>query len=74
MGAHLLLPLALGIPCWLAGCGDGDSASRPASIDKVQQQQVQQHLGAGYREQLIAEAKKQAEAKAQAKKAGKTSP
>jgi hypothetical protein len=73
MGAQVFLLLALGIPCGVAGCGDADSASKPAPIDKAQQQKVQQYLG-GYKEQLIAEAKKQAEAKAQAKKAGKTSP
>jgi hypothetical protein len=73
MGAYLLFMLALGIPCGLVGCGDGDSASKPAPLDKAQQQKVQQYLG-GYKQQLIAEAKKQAEAKAQAKKAGKTPP
>jgi hypothetical protein len=72
MGAYLLFLLALGSPCWVVGCGEGDS-SKPAPINKEQQQKVQQYLG-GYKEQLIAEAKKQAEAKAQAKKAGKTSP
>jgi hypothetical protein len=77
--AHLLFILALGIPCFLIGCGDADSGSKPTTISKEQQQQVQQHLG-GYRQQLIDEAKKQAQAKAQEKaqakanKAGQKSP
>jgi hypothetical protein len=57
----------------VVGCGDGDS-SKPAPLAKEQQQKVQQYLG-GYKEQLIAQSKKQqAQAKAQAKQAGKTSP
>jgi hypothetical protein len=75
MGAPLLLMLALGIPCLVAGCGDGESGSKPAPIDPALQKKVQQHLG-GYREQLIAEAKSQAQAKAKAKAndAGKKTP
>jgi hypothetical protein len=75
MRAHLLLMLALGIPWWVAGCGLGESGSKPAPIPEEQQKKVQQYLG-GYREQLIAEAKKQAQAKAKAKAdhAGKKSP
>ncbi len=69
----LLLGVAAGIAGLVAGCGDGDS-SKPASINVEQQKQVQQHLGKGYRDQLIAEAKSQAEAKAKANNAKKKSP
>jgi hypothetical protein len=63
MGAPLFLVLALITPCLVAGCG-GDS-SKPAPVDAEQAKKVQQHLG-GYREQLIAEAKSQAQAKTKA--------
>jgi hypothetical protein len=75
VGAHPLFFLALGIPWLMIGCGDAESGSKPTTISKEQQALVQQHLG-GYKEQLIAEAKKQAQAKAQAKaaKPGQKSP
>ena len=50
----LLLGVAAGIAGLVAGCGDGDS-SKPASIDVEQQKKVQQYMGKGYRDQLIAE-------------------
>jgi hypothetical protein len=72
IGAHLLLTLALSIPCLVVGCG-GEGSSKPAPVDGAQEQKVQQYFG-GYKQQLIAEAKKQAVAKAQAKNAEAKSP
>ena len=69
MGAHLLLMLALGIPCLVVGCGGGDG-SKPAPVDAAQAKKVQKYM-ANYREQIIAELTK---AKAKAKAAGKKSP
>jgi hypothetical protein len=69
MGAHLLLMLAFGIPCSVVGCSAGDS--KPAPTTEAQGKQIQQHF-AGYREQLISEAKSQAKAKAN--NSGKKSP
>jgi hypothetical protein len=66
MRTHLLLVLGLIALCWAAGCG-GDT-STPAQVDAAQAKKVQQALGRGYRDQLIAEAKKQAEAKKAAEK------
>jgi hypothetical protein len=70
-GAPLLLVLAIGFPCLVVGCGG--SGSGPAPTDAEQGQKIQQHFG-GYREQLIAEAKKHAKAEAEAKAAGKKTP
>jgi hypothetical protein len=69
-GCRFLLVLALGIPCLIAGCGDG-GGTQPAGFDEAQKQKVKEYLG-GYREQLIAEAK--SKAKAKAKDAVKKSP
>jgi hypothetical protein len=57
----------------VVGCGGGDSGSKPAPVDAEQGKKVQQYM-AGYREQLIAEAKSQAKAKAEAKATAKQSP
>jgi hypothetical protein len=53
----------------LAGCGGGDS-TKPAALDQAQQQKAKEYMK-GYRDQLIAEAKNQAQAKAKAKDATK---
>jgi hypothetical protein len=70
MGAHLFIMLALFIPCLMVGCG-GVDGSKPAPVDAAQAKKAQQYM-ANYREQLIAESKKQAQAKAKA--AEKNSP
>lgn len=57
-----LVPGVVGL-YMLAGCG-GESSTKPAAIDATQQKKVQEQLGGGYREQLIAEAKSRAKAKA----------
>jgi hypothetical protein len=67
MGAHFLLVLALCIPCLLVGCGGGDGGSKPAPVDAAQSKKVQQYM-AGYRDQIIADNKAKAKAKAEAKK------
>jgi hypothetical protein len=64
MGAHLLLVLALSIPCLVVGCGDG-GGDKPVPVDTAQVKKVQEHF-AGYRDQMV-EANK-AKAKAEAKK------
>jgi hypothetical protein len=64
-----LLPfvLALGIPCLVVGCGDGDSKPAPTTVE--QGQKIQQNF-VGYRDRLI-EANK-ATAKAKTNAAGKS--
>jgi hypothetical protein len=62
IGAYLLLALALGIPCIVAGCWGGEGGSKPAAIPEAQQKKMQEYFG-GYREQLIATAKAKAKAK-----------
>jgi hypothetical protein len=42
IGAPLLLVLALGIPCLVAGCGEGDS--RPAPTSAEQGQKIQKYM------------------------------
>ena len=59
-GCRILLILALGIPCLIAGCGDG--GTQPAPVDTAQKQKVQEYLG-GYREQMIAANKAKAQSK-----------
>ena len=59
-GCRFLLILALGIPCLIAGCGDG--GTQPAAVEPVQQKKVQEYLG-NYREQMIAANKEKAKAK-----------
>jgi hypothetical protein len=66
MGAHLLLVLALGIPGLVVGCGAGDS-DKPAPVDAVQAKKAQAYM-AGYRDQIIADNKAKAKAKAEGKK------
>ncbi len=68
MGAQLLVALALGIACLVVGCESGDS-SKPAPVDAAQGKKVQEYM-TSYREQIIADNK----AKAKAKAAGKKSP
>jgi len=66
-GCRILVILALGIPCLIAGCGDG--GTQPAAIEPVQQKKVQEYLG-NYRQQMV-EANK---AKAKVNDAPKKSP
>ena len=68
VGAFFFFLLALGIPCWVIGCGGGES-SQMAPVDAAQTKKAQQYLS-NYREQMIAENK----AKAKAKAVGKQSP
>ena len=68
MGALLLFPLALGIPWLVIGCGGGEG-SQQVPVDAAQTKKAQQYLS-NYREQMIAENK----AKAKAKAPGKQSP
>jgi hypothetical protein len=42
MGAQLLLALALGIPCLVVGCGEGDP--KPAPTDAAQGQKIQKYM------------------------------
>jgi hypothetical protein len=42
MGAHLLLALAFGIPCFVVGCGEGDP--KPAPTDAAQGQKIQKYM------------------------------
>ena len=42
MGAQLLLALALGIPCLVVGCGEGDS--KPAPTDAAQGEKIQKYM------------------------------
>ncbi len=66
LGAHLLIVLALSIPCLVVGCAGGDG-SKPANVDVAQEKKVQQYM-TSYREQIIADNKAKAKAKAEAKK------
>jgi hypothetical protein len=65
LGTHRLGMLALGIPCLMVGCGE--DRSKPATVDAEQGKKVQQYMK-NYREQIIADNKAKAEAKAAAKK------
>jgi hypothetical protein len=69
-GCRFLLVLAIGVPCLIAGCGDG-GGTQPAPIEPVQQKKVQEYLG-NYRQQMI-EANK-AKAKSKVNDATKKSP
>jgi hypothetical protein len=66
MGAHLLIMLALAIPWLVGGCG-GDESAKPAPVDAAQAKKAQEYM-ANYREQIIADNKAKAKAKAEAKK------
>ena len=68
-GCRFLLILALGVPCLIAGCGDG--GTQPAPVEPVQQKKVQEYMG-NYREQMVAANK--AKAKAKVNDARKKSP
>ncbi len=65
IGLHLPVMLALALPSLMAGCGGGGSA--PAPVDAAQTKKVQEYMKS-YKQQLIAEAKAQAKAKAAEKK------
>jgi hypothetical protein len=62
----LFLALVLGFPYLIAGCGDG-AGDKPAPINAEQGKKVQQYM-AGYREQMIADNKAKAKAKAAERK------
>jgi hypothetical protein len=66
MGALFLPVVALMIPWPVAGCGDGGDA-KPAPVDATQAKKAQQYM-ANYREQIIADNKAKAKAKAEGKK------
>jgi hypothetical protein len=65
MGAYLLPLLALIVPCLVAGCDEG--SSKPAPIDAAQTKKAQEYMSS-YRDQMIADNKAKAAAKAAAKK------
>ena len=58
--------LVLCIPCLVVGCGGGDT-SKPAPVEAEQGKKVQQYMQ-NYRDQIIADNKAKAAAKAGAKK------
>jgi hypothetical protein len=60
MGAHLLLVLALGIPCLVVGCGEGDS--KPAPTTEAQGEKMQKYMS-NYGEQIKAANRAKAAAK-----------
>ena len=69
MAAHLLLVLALGIPCLVVGCeGGGSDAAAP--VDAAQAKKVQNYM-TNYRDQIIADNKAKAKAKTTGKVAEK---
>ena len=72
MGAHLLLVLALGIPCLIVGCGGGTD-SKPAPVDAEQGKKIQKYMS-DYGEQIIADNKAKAKAKAEGKRGEKHRP
>ena len=51
MGTHLLLMLALGIPCSIVGCGEGDAKPKPT--DAAQGEKMQKYMS-NYGEQIRA--------------------
>ena len=59
MGAHLLLVLALGIPCSVVGCGEGD---KPKPTDAAQGEKMQKYMS-NYGEEIRAANKAKAGAK-----------
>jgi hypothetical protein len=69
MGVHLLLVLALGLPCLVAGC-EGGAGDAPAPVDVAQEKKVQKYM-TSYRDQIIADNKAKANAKAAGKVAAK---
>jgi len=66
IGVLAIAVLALAIPCLAAGCGGRDEA-KPAPIEAAQAKKAQDYM-ANYREQMIAENKAKAKAKAEGKK------
>ena len=60
MGAHLLLVLAIGIPCSVVGCGEGDS--KPAPTTAAQGEQMQKYMS-NYGDRLKAAGKAKAAVK-----------
>ena len=59
-GCRFFLVLVLGVPCLIAGCGDG--GTQPAPVEPVQQKKVQEYLG-NYRQQMVEANKAKAKAK-----------
>jgi 3-deoxy-D-arabino-heptulosonate 7-phosphate (DAHP) synthase class II len=72
VGAQLLLVLAFGSPCLVVGCGGG-GGDAAAPVDAAQEKKVQKYM-TGYRDQIIADNKAKAKAKAAGKVAEKQSP
>jgi hypothetical protein len=58
--------LAVAMPCLVAGCGDGGD-SKPAPVDAALAKKAREYM-ANYREQIIADNKAKAKAKAEGKK------
>jgi hypothetical protein len=51
IGAHLILVLALGIPCSVVGCGEGESTPKPT--DAATGEKMQKYMS-NYGEQMKA--------------------
>ena len=66
MGAIILAVLALVLPCAVVGCG-GAGGDSPAPVDSAQVKKAQSYMS-NYREQIIADNKAKAKAKAEGKK------
>jgi hypothetical protein len=65
---RLLLGLALGIPCLMAGCGGGGSGDKPAQFDPEVAKKNQDLMSGGYRDAIYADAKAKGKVKEAAKK------
>ena len=68
VGGLLLLGLALGIPCLMAGCGGGGSGDRPAPFDPAVAKKNQDLMSGGYGDEIRADYKAKSKARAAAKK------
>jgi hypothetical protein len=51
-GGRLLLGLALGMPCLMAGCGDKGSG-QPAPVDPAVQEKNRKIMSGGYRQDYL---------------------
>jgi hypothetical protein len=68
MGAHLLLSLALGFPCSVVGCGEGDAKPKPT--DAAQGEKMQKYMSS-YADQIKAANRAKGKGKTEAKPAEK---